>query len=149
MILAAQELDIPVVIIGSILEQDYYQEIKQINYNKLYYLGPIFEKDLLFSIFSACSLFCLPSMVETPGIAAMEAAYYNKPIVITKNGGTKYYFKDTAYYVDWKNIGDIKQGIKTMLNKKVSTKELISEYSWDKIASLYLNIYKKIQEEIL
>ncbi len=147
LVLAAKELNIPVVIVGSILEEDYYKEIKKINYDKLYYLGPIFDKSVLYSIFSACSLFCLPSIVETPGIAAMEAAYYNKPIVITKNGGTRYYFKNTAYYVDWKNIKEIKNGIENMINKKVETKELISQYSWDRIASLYVSIYKEILQK--
>lgn len=145
LILACKELDVPVVLIGNISDKQFFDEINEINYPKMYYLGPIFDKKILFGAYQACSVFCLPSTMETPGIAAMEAAYFNKPVVITKFGGTEYYFKDKAYYVDWHSKEEIKKGINTMLSKKtIDTKELMQQYSWDKIAEMYLNNYLKI-----
>jgi glycosyltransferase involved in cell wall biosynthesis len=144
---ACKELDIPVVIIGNNIDPQEYAKIQKIDYSKLHYLGPIFEKRILFGAYKACTLFCLPSTMETPGIAAMEAAYFNKPVVITKFGGTEYYFKDKAYYVDWHSKEDIKKGIKIMLRKKnIHTKELMQQYSWDKIAEIYVEKYRKIIE---
>ncbi|WP_291125008.1 glycosyltransferase family 4 protein [Flavobacterium sp. UBA6031] len=145
LVLACKELDVPVVLIGNNLDKESFEEIKKINYSKLYYLGAIFDKRILFGAFKACSVFCLPSTMETPGIAAMEAAYFNKPLVITKFGGTQYYFKDKAYYVDWRSVDEIKKGIDTMIkNTFVETRKLMEQFSWDKIAEMYVDEYLKI-----
>lgn len=141
---ACKELDMPVVIVGKVWDQQYYEDIVGIGYEKCYFLGAIYNRNLLFSGYRACAVFALPSTLETPGIAAMEAAYYNAPIVITKNGGTDFYFKDKAYYVNWENKEEIKLGIVEMMNKIVDTKGDISEYSWDNIANMYLKVYKAI-----
>jgi len=145
LVLACKELDIPIVIIGNNLHKESFEAIQNIDYSKLYYLGPIFDKSILFGAYKACSVFCLPSTMETPGIAAMEAAYFNKPIVITKYGGTKYYFKDQAYYVDWRSTKEIKNGIQTMINKEnISTKEMMEQFAWDHIAEMYVREYSEI-----
>lgn len=143
--IACKELNVPLVIIGNNLHNKSFEEIKKINYSKLYYLGPIFDKKVLYGAYKACSVFCLPSTMETPGIAAMEAAYFNKPLVITKFGGTQYYFKDRAYYIDWRSIKEIKTGIRTMMKKEsVSTKDIIEQYTWNSIADRYITEYQKI-----
>lgn len=145
LVLACKELNLPVVVIGKIGDENYYQEILDIHYPNFYYLGPLYDRKLLFSAYSACRVFCLPSTVETPGIAAMEAAYYNKPLIVTKNGGTRYYFKDKAKYVDWKDVKGIKDAISLSYHiDNAETKELISQYSWDKVASQYVSLYRKI-----
>jgi len=43
---------------------------------------------MLASAYAACDVFVLPSMFETPGIAALEAGLAGAKIVITKYGGT-------------------------------------------------------------
>lgn len=145
LILACKELDLPLVLIGNNLDKESFDEVEKIGYQKLYYLGPIFDKKILFGAFKACAVFCLPSTMETPGIAAMEAAYFNRPIVITKFGGTHYYFKDKVYYVDWRNIEEIKKGIETMIkNKFVETREMMEQFTWNKIAEMYAEEYAKI-----
>lgn len=142
---ACKELDISLVIIGNKLDPVEFEKIEQINYQKLYYLGPIYDKSILFGAYKACSVFCLPSTMETPGIAALEAAYFNKPIVITKYGGTDYYFKDNAYYIDWRKTEEIKRGIIHMLKQnQCDTQELIKQYSWSNIAELYVKHYSDI-----
>jgi len=145
LVIACKELDLPLVIIGNNLHNKSFEEIKKINYSKLHYVGTIFDKRILYGAYKACSVFCLPSTMETPGIAAMEAAYFNKPIVITKFGGTQYYFKDKAYYINWRSINEVKKGIETMIKKdSVSTKEMMDQFSWDYIAKMYVNDYFKI-----
>lgn len=145
LLLACRDLGLPLVVVGKIGDEAYFKEIQELKYPDFYYLGAIYERQLLFSAYTACTLFCLPSTLETPGIAAMEAAYYNKPVVVTKYGGTRSYFKDRAGYVDWKDVGDIRRSIVEMLNKpRPQTREFISEYSWDKIAARYVEIYRHI-----
>lgn len=141
---ACKELDMPVVVVGKIWDKKYYEEILNIGYKECYFFGPIYNRKLLFSAYKSCSVFALPSTLETPGIAAMEAAFYNVPIVITRNGGTNLYFEDKAYYVDWRNMQEIKAGIIEMIDKPVDTKQMISNYSWDNIANMYVEMYKAI-----
>ena len=145
---ACKDLDVHVVIIGNNLDTKEFTKVQELQYEKVHYLGPIFDKRVLFGAYKACAVFCLPSTMETPGIAAMEAAYFNKPIVITKFGGTEYYFKDKAYYVNWRSLDEIKKGIETMMNKKVvHTRELIVEFTWDRIAEMYVEMYKILFKE--
>ena len=72
---ACKELDMPVVVVGKIWDKKYYEEILNIGYKECYFLGPIYNRKLLFSAYKSCSVFALPSTLETPGIAAMEAAF--------------------------------------------------------------------------
>jgi glycosyltransferase involved in cell wall biosynthesis len=57
------------------------------------------DSELLGSAYAACDTFCLPSLFETPGLAALEAGLAGAKIVITGNGGTREYFADMARYV--------------------------------------------------
>lgn len=143
LVLACKELDLPVVLIGKVWDENYWNEIRNIHYEKMYYLGPIYERPVLLGAYQCCALYCLPSSMETPGISAMEAAFFNKPVVITKDGGTKYYFKEQVYYVDWKNIEGIKQGIQTMWKQtQVQTRDIMMAYTWNSIANKYKKIYE-------
>lgn len=146
LLLACKKLDLPLVLIGKIWDEKYYKEMIGVNYNKLYYLGPIYDRKLLFSAYKACSLFCLPSTLETPGIAALEAAYFNKPVVVTKYGGTQLYFKDFAYYIEWNDVNDIANGIRSMFEVKRDTRGYISGLSWENIARTYVESYRAICE---
>ncbi|MFN3446374.1 MAG: glycosyltransferase family 4 protein [Bacteroidia bacterium] len=144
---ACKELNVAVVIIGAIWEQEYYNKILDLGYTEVYFLGPIFDKQLLYSAFNACEIFCLPSTLETPGIVALEAAYYNKPIVITSVGGTRWYFGDLAKYVDWKSVSEIKLAIAFYLNpanKPMGLNERVQNYFWDNIARQYKALYQEI-----
>ena len=152
LVLACRELDLPIVLIGKVWDNNYYRELQNIGYDKMYYLGPIYDKDILFSAYSASSLFCLPSTLETPGIAAIEAAYYKKPIVITKFGGTRFYFSDHATYVDWRNVKEIAHAIQQSFDTIVDHNELLQRISWSNIANIYsasyANILKKTVESL-
>jgi len=144
---ACKELNVAVVIIGAIWEQNYYNEILAIGYTEVYFLGPIFDKQLLYSAFNACEIFCLPSTLETPGIVALEAAFYNKPIVITKAGGTRWYFGNLAKYVNWKSVPEIKEAIAFYLdlaNRPTGLKQQVQNYFWDNIALQYKTLYLEI-----
>lgn len=46
--------------------------------------------------------------------------------------------------MDWRNVQEIKAGITEMIDKPVDTKQMISNYSWDNIANMYVEMYKAI-----
>ena len=145
LIKACKELNIPVVLIGQIRDKNYWDSCLSIQYNQCYHLGVINDKALLISAYKACEIFALPSTMETPGLAALEAGLQGAKILITKFGGTREYFGESAIYVDPNSEISIKDGLNKLLNKdKNLNEENLSKYSYTNIAKKYLNEYKKI-----
>lgn len=105
------------------------------------------DSEMLASAYAACHTFVLPSLFETPGIAALEAGLAGANIVITRFGGTREYFLHHAEYIDPKSTFSILQGITNSLKKpknKWLKQHLLSNYSWDKVARKTLKCYQEI-----
>lgn len=147
---ALEKINHPAVIIGKVLETGESGEVKKIiQKNKNILLIDELENnsELLASAYVACDTFALPSLFETPGIAALEAALSGAKIVITPYGGTKDYFKDMAEYVEPNSIESIQEGIEKSLNtaKTNSLQNFIKEnFLWPKVAQRSLEIYKSL-----
>ena len=104
---------------------------------------------MLASAYAAASVFVLPSLFETPGIAALEAALAGAKIVITPYGGTKNYFNTMATYVEPYSLDSIREGITKSLNegKNPQLKEHIKrEFLWSRVAEKTLTVYKSVLE---
>ncbi len=103
---------------------------------------------MLESAYSACRVFAMPSYLETPGIAAMEAALTGAALVITPNGGTQEYFEEMAIYTDPKSPTKIAADILTAWNNDNDPQKLRehlrSKYSWSRVAESTLTVYRKI-----
>jgi glycosyltransferase involved in cell wall biosynthesis len=98
---AACELDLPLVIAGyaspgPIL--DALQRIAQ-THGKVRLLGPV-DVETRNALYRLCHVFCLPSLHEGTGLAALEAGATGARVVITSSGGAPDYFEDMASYVD-------------------------------------------------
>lgn len=146
---ALNKIDHPAVIIGKIHKNPYSDLVlKEASENKnlLIIDGIDHNSKLLESAYAACDVFVLPSYFETPGIAALEAALAGAKIVITKNGGTKNYFKDDAIYVSHQSVNSIRQGIERALNQKKNSalsQRISEEYNWKSIAQKTAAAYRK------
>jgi glycosyltransferase involved in cell wall biosynthesis len=104
---------------------------------------------MLASAYAACTVFVLPSMFETPGIAALEAGLAGAKIVITPHGGTREYFGEMADYVDPTSIDSIRNGIRTALQrpKTANLKDhIMREFLWQSVAAKTAAIYRKTLE---
>jgi len=99
---------LPLILIGTLNETSYGLKVKKVlEKSKLTrWIGNV-SRTMLFSAMKSCRVFALPSLVEGVGIAALEAGYLGSKVVITKNGGTKDYFGDCAWYVDPKSTKSI------------------------------------------
>lgn len=148
---ALNKIDYPSVIIGKTLqtgETDLIKEELKKNKNITLINALPNNSELLASAYAACDTFVLPSLFETPGIAALEAALAGAKIVITPHGGTKDYFKDMAEYVDPFSIDSIKNGIEKSLNKSKNDelKNYVNEnFLWEKIAERSMEVYSLFQ----
>ncbi len=147
---ALENINHPAVIIGKMLDTGESKEVKQlIQKNKNILLIDELENnsELLASAYAACDSFVLPSLFETPGIAALEAALSGAKIVITPYGGTKDYFKDMAEYVDPKSVKSIQKGIEKSLNTSKTNalqKFIKDNFLWQKVAQRSLEIYNSL-----
>ena len=147
---ALELLKHPAVIIGNILNNLEGKRCMAIIQNnpQILHLDWINHKDpILESAYAACNTFVLPSLYETPGRAALEAALAGAKIVITPHGGTKEYFNNLAEYCNPYSIKSISTTISNSLNSVKSDKlsdHISKNYLWDKIAEKTKIIYEKV-----
>lgn len=142
---AAAEVNLPVVLIGDIRDELYFKQIEQSYFGKFNHIGVLQHNDpLLRSAYSACSVFALPSLLETPGLAALEAAASNAPILITSEGCTAEYFQDSVYYVNPKSIGEIAAQLSLAIKEQKRPEDgFVKKFSWDQTALELEMAYKR------
>lgn len=135
---AAANTGVHVVLIGNVREYSYFSELKTLFPDKFSYLGHLEHDDpALRSAYAACSVFALPSVLETPGLAALEAAAAGAPLVVTSEGCTQEYFGENAIYVDPKSVSSVAQGILTALTEERGARNLadrVAGFTWDNVA---------------
>jgi glycosyltransferase involved in cell wall biosynthesis len=147
---AAQNINEQVVIIGDFYDNAYSKECLKIAEkldNVLLLPTQPHESELLSSAYAACSVFCLPSQFETPGIAAMEAALAGAKIVITGVGGTMEYFKEHAEYVLPNSINSLNKALNIALSKKNDLElknHILEQFTWEKVAEKTLHVYRSL-----
>lgn len=136
---AANRSNLHVVLIGNVRDNAYFTELSSRFTGKFTYLGYLeHDSELLRSAYSACTVFALPSLLETPGLAALEAAASGAQLVITAEGCTEEYFGGDARYVDPKNVADISckltEAVETGLHNGSRLAQYVRQYTWDRTA---------------
>ncbi len=137
------------MIIGKIIGKEGEQCVKEAAENKNILLIPGLdnESEMLASAYAASEVFALPSLFETPGIAALEAALAGSKIVITPHGGTREYFGNMARYVEPHSVESIRSGILAALSESPSNtlqQRVKREFLWSRVAEKTLAVYKSI-----
>jgi glycosyltransferase involved in cell wall biosynthesis len=142
---AARTMDLPVVVIGHVRDNAYAEAVFAEGGDRLRYMGPLAHEDaLLASAYAACAVFVLPSALETPGLAALEAAAAGAPLLITAEGSTRDYFGSMAHYVDHTDVADIRRGIEAALaaGSDLRLRAHVAEhFAWDKVAAELRLVY--------
>jgi glycosyltransferase involved in cell wall biosynthesis len=141
--------DLKLVTIGHIRDENYAQQCREIGQDQFVFLGPLKHDDpLLRSAYQACEVFALPSTLETPGLAALEAAAQGAKLVVTGVGATREYFGEHAWYVDNpQDSGEIAEklsearrmdysSVTTSLALKVKT-----NFEWSNVIKSLISVY--------
>lgn len=150
LIRALSHIDHPAVIIGRIIKSEYGEACvrEASNYRHILLIdGLDNDSDMLASAYAACDVFVLPSMFETPGIAALEAGLAGAKVVITPHGGTKEYFGDMATYVEPGSVAGIRNGIIKALSRArtpVLQDHIRREFLWPRIAEKTAQVYRDV-----
>lgn len=150
LIQALAHIDHPAVIIGRIVKGEYGEQcVREAARHEHIRLidGLDHDSDMLASAYAACDVFVLPSLFETPGIAALEAGLAGAKVVVTQHGGTREYFGDLATYVDPASVDSIQRGILRALKAPRSETlrdHIRKHYLWPRIAELTAAAYKEV-----
>lgn len=117
---------------------------------RLQYLGPIYDKEKLQTVYRQHTLFAMPSIFETFGLVYLEALSQNLPVVYTRGQGIDGLLdKRVGERVNPLSQSDIARGIAAILRNRpqydaVSSFVNFPGYSWDTIAQHYLELYETI-----
>lgn len=150
LIRALGTIDHPAVIIGRIISGPYGEAcVREAARHKHIRLidGLTNDSDMLASAYAACSVFALPSLFETPGIAALEAGLAGAKVVITPHGGTRDYFAGMATYVNPGDVGGIAAGIRSALAAPVDSRlreHIARNFLWKHVAERTAAVYGEI-----
>ena len=106
------------------------------------------DSPMLASAYAACRVFALPSIFETPGIAALEAAVAGAAVVITPHGGTRDYFADRATYAEPTSVESIRRGIRTALADgppEGLADHILRTFAWERVAEQTAEVYGELR----
>jgi glycosyltransferase involved in cell wall biosynthesis len=141
-------LDTSLVIIGKVIDSDYYELCKKNANRKVIFLPPLpHDSKILKAAYKAAKVVALPSDCETPGLVALEGGISGSNIVITKIGGTKEYFGEHAWYVNPSDEEDILNALLEAYNTPKNNnliKHIEEKFTWDKVAEMTTDIYDLI-----
>lgn len=121
--------------------------------DKIDFPGKVSEKEKA-DLLASCSIFVLPSLFESYGIAAAEAMSYGKPVVATMVGGLPEVVGDAGILIPPKDSVAIAKAIRQLLEDSTMRGELgrkarerASRYSWDEQAAKLASIYEDVLRE--
>jgi len=148
MLKAVKALGVPAVLIGPVSETGYANQcMKLVRETPTIKVIPGLPLDspLLESAYAACDTFILPSLYETPGLAALEAGLAGAKVCITRYGGTQEYFAEHATYLEPSSEESIYNAIKQALARKKDTalrERIRDNYLWQRAGETLAAIYK-------
>ncbi|MCT4621486.1 MAG: glycosyltransferase [Marinisporobacter sp.] len=148
LIRALSKEKVPLVFVGSINDKSYFKScVKEGNKNILF-LDKI-KREELPSIYKSAKVHVLPSWIEYPGLASLEAGIAGCNVVTTDIGSTKEVFKEFVRYCKPHSCESIYEETMNAFesSKNNSLKDFIIEnYTWMKSTEKLKEIYGKIIE---
>ena len=144
---ACSVLRMDLTIVGGIRDVSESKLIKQ-EYPDARIVGPLsHDSEEFLETMNSHDIFALPSFYETPGLAALEAAVFGMPLVVTEVGGTKSYFGDNADYCDPYSVQSIANALekrKSEIDHRRAAAEIAARCRWSKAADATADVYKQV-----
>ncbi len=144
----AAQLDLDLVLVGRVRDADYLDEVRRAGGSRVRYLGAFDHADpLLKSAYRACEVFVLPSLLETPGLAALEAAAQGAKIVITAEGAPREYFGVHAEYVDPASGVSLRAAIQRQLTARGDDRLrriVLDNFTWTHAGKALADAYERM-----
>lgn len=115
--------------------------------DQLIFTGAISEAEKYW-YYSNCKAFLFPSMAEGFGLPVIEAMYFGKTVLLSNEGPLPEIGGDCAHYFSEFNRTSMQALLQNAIekdeheNRSILIKEHVKQFSWDKAAKLYLQLYK-------
>lgn len=145
LIQACAEIGVQFVSVGHVRDAPYFASFRD-EFSNFHHVGNIDDIDLLKSAYQQCQLFALPSLCETPGIAALEAASQGAKVMVTEQGAAPEYFEDMVSYVNPYDLNSIVDGLRLEVRKDRDNslqRHVLEKFTWDKTALDIIGGYNK------
>lgn len=139
--------ELTLIVVGHARDSAYLEECKQVGKEQFVYLGPLeYGSELLRSSMAGAEAFVMPSTLETPSIAALEAAASGCRILVTEVGSTKEYFGDNAIYIDPNSNASMSHGIGQVLTmpKQCLRQRTHDNFTWENVILDLEKIYREL-----
>lgn len=148
LIRAVKGMGIELILVGNVRDRPYFDECMEAGRGFTRHLGYLGHgSELLRSAYGLCDAFVLPSLLETPGLSALEAAAAGARIVVTGIGSAEEYFGRMATYVDPYDTDSIRRGIETELGVRRDEglgKRVMENYTWERTALEVIGAYERV-----
>ncbi|SHI52575.1 Glycosyltransferase involved in cell wall bisynthesis [Geosporobacter subterraneus DSM 17957] len=153
LIRALKKDSIPIVFVGSINDQEYYKLCRTEAGEKTIFINKMDHQQVL-NLYHHAHVHILPSWLEYPGLANLEAGAAGCNIVSTEIGSAKEVFKNMINYCHPNNLESIRSSTLMALETPKSDllrTYILEHYSWEhhaqELQQQYLNLldYKKMK----
>lgn len=117
--------------------------------NSLKYIGEVYDKEKLKTIFDSHDVFVLLSKAETFGVAYVEAMSRGLPIIYTENEGMDGYFQsgEVGYPNKYDSVEQLKENLDLIINHyddlSFRAIENSTKFSWKDIVKTYIETTKQ------
>ncbi len=134
------------VLLGGCLDlnRNYLDACLKAGGDRVKYVGPA-SRDVVADALAACRVHALPSSVETPGLATLEAAACAKNVIVCDRGSVREYLGDEAFYCDYYSVTSIADALTRAWNAKhpeALASRILREYTWQRAAEETLKAYQ-------
>lgn len=136
---------VPLVLIGAAYDPEYARLCRQEAYPEVTFIGNV-GQDALAAAYAEAKVHALPSWLETPGLASLEAALAGSNVVTTDRGCTKEYFADLAWYCSPADLSSIQSAVLEALNaprSRALRERIRQRFTWEEAAKATLKGYEK------
>lgn len=142
-----QHPDLKLVVVGHARDAAYLEACRKKGGERFLHVGALeYGSDLLRSAMAGAEAFVMPSMLETPSIAALEAAAIGCRLLVTEVGSTVEYFGEDAIYVNPASVESMREGLARVLVDDSShlRSRIRSHFMWDRVVSELERAYDRV-----
>lgn len=133
------------------LYEELFQTVREEKLSERVIFTGFVTEEQKFCLYAGCQALILVSWYEGFGLPVVEAMQLGKATVVSNTSSLAEYFKDTSYLVEPSSIDEIRQALEQVVEQPLFRRELESrsrekakEFSWEKTASLTVEVYKEL-----
>jgi glycosyltransferase involved in cell wall biosynthesis len=149
--LASKTLSLPIVYIGHVGDNSYFELLKLHSNNEFIHIDRIENRELLASAYKGADALVLNSWTEGASLTALEAGAAGTPLILSNMSSEKEYFDEWAEYIhpcDVSRLKDILERIKSKpedeKKREARSKWVVKNYSIETHVSETLDFYNHI-----